>query len=105
MSSDEEVGPGYISIHSNRIDRARRYDEIRTNRQHQRGRVLKFMTKMHIIRCITAVCIYLMCPLFAGDSTNYYTLNHLAYNKLNSLTLIKWDLVILAGIFLKDNIG
>lgn len=30
--SDEEVGPGYISIHGNREDRARRFEQIRLGR-------------------------------------------------------------------------
>ena len=63
------------------------------------------MIKTHVIECLIGTLIYFTCPLFVSDQANYYTTNHVAYNQLIAYTLIKWDLCLLSGILLKDNIG
>lgn len=101
--SDEEAGPD--PINRIRAERAARYDIVRQARERRQEGLFTFLKKTHFIECIVGVSIYFICPLFARGTKNYYTLNHLEYNKLIALTLIKWDLTILTGIFLKDNFG
>lgn len=67
--------------------------------------MFKFLIKTHVIEGFIGLFIYFVCPLFAGGSQNYYTANHLQYNQLVAYTLIKWDMCLLLGILLKDNIG
>ena len=66
--SDEESGPGYISIYSNREDRARRFDQIRISRQGQQQRMFNFLIKTHLIECIIAIFVYFSCAFFGSGS-------------------------------------
>jgi hypothetical protein len=59
----------------------------------------------HTVELCIGIMVYFSCAYFAGDTSNFYTQNHLKYNQLVSLTLIKWDIAIIACILFKDNLA
>ena len=101
-SSDEERGgpQAYVSIHGNRHERARRYEEVRAQRESK----FRWLIKTHSIEMVIGIAIYFISPWLAGDKNNYYTQNHMNYNQLTSLALIEWDIFIILAILLKDNL-